>query len=295
MTHQAPSRNISSERQAGEMLQSALSWAVSMVYFALFVLTALSTLILLTPLWLLSPLVDKDKRIIHSFYCRVLFGFMRLNPGWRLCINGLSNLKVDGPAVLVANHQSMADIVFISGLPLGFKWVAKNAIFQIPVVSCFMLMDGSVRIRSGALSGTRKMLRDCKSWLRAGVPVLLFPEGTRSSDGELLPFKDGPFQLAVECNLPVIPIVINGTREIWPKYAHRLRFTGKVEMSILTAVHPSNLDGDVRRLKAHVENLMSTTLSEMRRTERVGGAEGDCMGINQLGTRPSAKRAARLN
>lgn len=122
-------------------------------------------------------------------------------PFWQRAFIGLENLG-EGPYVLVSNHQSAIDIPALYGLPIRMKVVTKTANFSIPVMGPFLAMSGQV--------GTDAFLEEAQRALDAGLSVLVFAEGGRSSDGQLKRFKRGAFELASRTGRPVVPIAIEG-------------------------------------------------------------------------------------
>jgi 1-acyl-sn-glycerol-3-phosphate acyltransferase len=144
----------------------------------------------------------------------------RLTPLWRFTIEGEAPPDIDHAAyVVVANHESQADPFLLSWLPWDMRWVAKEELFRQPVTGWAMKLGGDVPLRRGDGESVRIMMAECERALRAGISVMMFPEGTRSSDGDLLPFKDGAFRLAVQAGVPVLPVALAGTRQMRPKHS----------------------------------------------------------------------------
>lgn len=156
----------------------------------------------------------------------------RLSGLWDFSIVGEAPPDIDARAyVVVANHESTADPFLLSSLPWDMRWVAKEELFRTPVSGWMMKLCGDIPIRRGTASSVREMMAECRRTLDAGLSVMMFPEGTRSRDGELLPFKDGAFQLAIDAQVPVLPIVIDGTRDCRPKgslWFGRARATARI-------------------------------------------------------------------
>jgi len=117
-------------------------------------------------------------------------------------------------AVIVANHQSYLDVYALFHLRYPFKFVSKQSIFLVPFIGWSMFLTGHVMLRRGDKTGRSQtaMMARCRSLLRHGVPVCIFPEGTRSRTGELGEFKLGAFRLACETGAPIVPVTIRGTR-----------------------------------------------------------------------------------
>jgi 1-acyl-sn-glycerol-3-phosphate acyltransferase len=136
-------------------------------------------------------------------------------PPWRLRIEG--RWPAGGPFVVVANHQSILDILMLSRLPREMKWVAKEELFKLPWVGWMLRMSGDIPIRRGDAESGGEALARAKAYLARGMSVMIFPEGTRSARGTLLPFKSGAFRLALEAGAPVLPIAVHGTAEGMPK------------------------------------------------------------------------------
>lgn len=92
---------------------------------------------------------------------------------------------------------------------------------------------------------------------------MIFPEGTRSEDGQLLEFRDGPFKLAKDCDVPLVPIVIDGTSPILPKGSMLLNFNGRIQVKVLPAVYAKDFES-VKKMRDHVRELMASELNKMR-------------------------------
>src|SRR5438309_878474 len=148
-------------------------------------------------IFLLSLPFDRDGRVLHLYSCGWAQLYFWLNPFWKLRIDGREKLPWRGAAVLVSNHESLGDILVLFGLFRPFKWVSKMSVFKLPFIGWNMTLNGYVGVVRGQRESVVKMLGECEAWLDRGVPVLLFPEGTRSPDGEVKAFKDGAFVLAV--------------------------------------------------------------------------------------------------
>lgn len=160
---------------------------------------------------------DRRRLALHLYCCAWGALYVVANPFWRLHVEGREKLPWNGPAVLVANHLSLLDILVLYGLFRPFKWVSKAELFRVPIVGWTLFLNDYVRVWRGDAESVRKMLDHCHRHLARGTPVLLFPEGTRSRDGRLQRFKDGAFRLALDAGCPVFPIVVSGTFEALPK------------------------------------------------------------------------------
>jgi 1-acyl-sn-glycerol-3-phosphate acyltransferase len=207
---------------------------------------------------------DPNGRVLHLYSCAWAQLYFVVNPLWRLDVEGREKLPWRGPAVLVANHESLGDILVLFGLFRPFKWVSKQSVFRVPFIGWNMWLNRYVGLVRGNKESIRRMLRRCEGWIDRGVPVLLFPEGTRSPDGEVKAFKDGAFQLAVKKGCPVFPIVLTGTRRTLPKHGFTLRESAVCRMRVLDAVAPERFSGDVEALRDFVR---ARIIAEKQRIE----------------------------
>jgi 1-acyl-sn-glycerol-3-phosphate acyltransferase len=179
-------------------------------------------------------------------------------------IEGRELIEPNKTYVLVANHQSYFDIFAVYALFRFFKWVSQEQIFDIPGIGWNMYLNQYVKIVRGNLSSIKQMLKDCKEWLDRDVSIALFPEGTRSLTGEMAPFRDGAFRLAIEAGVPVVPIVIDGTFEALPKGQNIANFFTPVRLKVLPPVDSRQFTKNTVGLRDHVHELIETTLHEMR-------------------------------
>ena len=148
------------------------------------------------------------------------FGRMtaRLTPLWRFRVEGAIPADIARrPYVVVANHQSTADPWLLSSLPFDMRWVAKVELFRTPFVGWLLRLGGDLAVERGAAASVRKLMRDGRATLDSGLPLMIFPEGTRSRDGAIGPFKSGAFELAIAAGVPILPVVLDGTRTCRPK------------------------------------------------------------------------------
>lgn len=187
---------------------------------AFWVLCSVSSLALFPPavvIFVVTWPFDRRRYVLHRFTSWWASLFTRLTPRWRVVIEGRDHIDDDRAQVLVSNHLSLVDILVLFRLFKHFKWVSKHENFRVPVIGWNMSMNGYIPLRRGDRDSVALMLERCRQTLAHGSSIMMFPEGTRSRDGILKPFKAGAFQLALECQVDVVPIVVQGTREALPK------------------------------------------------------------------------------
>ena len=164
--------------------------------------------------------------------CQVWAWFLIKAGFSRVEIKGLENVERDRSYVIIPNHVSLYDIpALLSGLGVPFRWILKKELLKIPGFGYGLYASRNVFIdrsnRESAIASIRKGVER----LPKGVSLLFFPEGTRSPDGKLLPFKKGAFVTAIDANMPLLPVSINGSREIMPKGSLIFK-PGKIEVII---------------------------------------------------------------
>jgi len=190
-----------------------------MLWMAVVFLTAANWTVLL-PVCLLAMPFDRKKNVPHWFARTWARSLMWVIPACVVDVQGEENLaKIggEGAAVICANHESMADIIALFYLGHPFKWIAKQSLFFVPMVGWAMWFAGYIPLRRGKKDSILRCMEKSADWLRRGVSIAMFPEGTRSFDGRVKPFKDGAFRLAVETGAPILPVALEGTRSLLNK------------------------------------------------------------------------------
>ncbi|WP_044185687.1 lysophospholipid acyltransferase family protein [Hyalangium minutum] len=194
---------------------------------------------------------DRRKVITGRCFRLVAVVSSKLTPYWDFAVHGPVPERMRKPnrTVVVSNHESNADPFLISFLPWEMKWLGKASLFKIPAVGWSMWLAGDIPVTRGDQGSAKGAMAQCAKWLAKGMPVMIFPEGTRSKTEELLPFKDGAFRLAIETGSDVLPIAVSGTRKALPK--HSWRFARS--RALVTVGTPISTQGmtlaDVERLK----------------------------------------------
>jgi len=198
-----------------------------------------------------------------------------LNPFWSFSVEGAPPEGIDSKGyVVVSNHESSADVFLLSRLPWDMRWVAKEELFHVPVAGWILRLGGDIPVRRGRGGSVRAMIAACKTTLANGLSVMIFPEGTRSDDGELLPFRDGAFELAIEAGVPVLPIAVSGARACRPKGSLWFGFA-HARARILPAISTEGLGPeDIASLRDGVRSRIAAAVAELRESGAVGPRPG---------------------
>jgi 1-acyl-sn-glycerol-3-phosphate acyltransferase len=150
----------------------------------------------------------------------------------KVSVKGLSNIDPSSSYIYMPNHQSNFDIpVLLGHLTVQFRWLAKMELFKIPIFGRAMRKAGYISIDRYNRESAFESLKVAADKIKSGVSVLIFPEGTRSRDGNIRPFKKGGFVMAIDSGVPIVPVVITGTRAIMPRGKFRV-YPGHVSMVI---------------------------------------------------------------
>ena len=259
------------------LLVSAYCWHVVLnCAFMSFVIGM--PVVLLAPRWL-----DPERRLPHRigefFWGRLVWSLI---PFWKLEIEGAERIARGGPYLVCTNHQSLLDVLVVMSLGGDFKWVSGLRFFKIPMLAMYMRLTGYIAADLKNPFSAGAVLQECGDWLDRGVSVGMFPEGTRSADGDVGNFKPGAFRVAVEKDLPVLPVAIDGTRDILPKGGSaylgdspfktiRVRVLDSISLDGLPDRSPVALS---RACRTAIEDQLDAWRGATRRAERGVSAAG---------------------
>jgi 1-acyl-sn-glycerol-3-phosphate acyltransferase len=208
-----------------QYLRSVWIWAASAVLVIIW-------LPLMGAIWVF----DKEPRLRTGRWFRRLGRMLTRIGAWRIRIVGCEHIDTKQVYVIVSNHQSLADIPLLSHLKLNTKWLAKVELFRVPLFGWMLRMAGDVPVdRSSPRQGARALMQ-CAKYLRQRCSVVFFPEGGRSSDGEVQPFNEGAFQLAIREQAPILPVVVEGTGRALPSHTWVWGKSREIQLRVLEAV-----------------------------------------------------------
>jgi 1-acyl-sn-glycerol-3-phosphate acyltransferase len=236
--------------------------AFSLLYW----LYAASSMFVLYPIAAVLMIVcypfDRRRVVTHLFSCAWGYMYVAFNPLWRTRFEGTKKLPWKGAAVIVANHLSLLDILVLYGTFRPFKWVAKGELFRVPFVGWNMVLNDYVRIWRGERESVKNMLAHCREHLARGSAIIIFPEGTRSRDGRMLPFKDGAFKLAADAGCPVIPVAIQGSFDALPPHGFIFRNRSTIRVRVLDPLDPKAF-ASVDELKAAARKVIAENVEQL--------------------------------
>lgn len=240
-------------------LSSIVIWAAGIFFTILLYFSMLFFVIILYPF-------DKKRKTAHAQCYWWSDIIIHLNPYWKITVNGLENIDKKKVYVIVANHESLADIVMLYQIKTQFKWVAKESLFSVPFVGWCMSLAKHIKLERGDFSSIKKIYHEAAAWLRDGMSVLFFPEGTRSETGKMNEFQSGAFKLAIKEKIPVLPIRLTGTRNAIPKGGREFSPNVRCTLTVLPAIETAGLGpGDFEKLKDKVRLEMESAAAAVKK------------------------------
>ena len=207
---------------------------------------------------LLGSLFDAEGRWQHA--CARTWSWLILKTsGIRVRVEGLEHVHPGETTIYCVNHQSAMDIpVLFVNLPVQFRFVAKRSLFSLPFMGWHLRRSGHIPVDRDRPQQAMKSMKKVAQEIREGKSVMLFPEGHRSRDGQLLPFKAGSFYIAILSGVPIVPITINGTPRVLKPDTYHVR-AGQTEMIVHTAVPTQGLTlHDVDTLSQKVRDAIAS-------------------------------------
>ena len=216
-----------------------------MIRSALLVVLAIAVTAFMSLCALLFPLISPGENKAHkiaNLWAKMLLKLSSI----RVNVIGRENVLMNRPQIFMANHQSDFDILIVLAyIPGQFRWIVKKELFKIPIFGKAMKSAGYVEIDRQNHEKAMKSLEEAAQKIREGKSVMTFPEGTRSKDGIIKPFKQGLFHLAIQASVPIVPISIIGAHEIMPKRTLKIK-PGRITMVIGRPVEVSGYTIETR-------------------------------------------------
>lgn len=226
-------------------------------------------------IWLVTLPFDRRKVVLHRFTCLWASLYTQLNPAWPVTVRGRERFDDRVPSVLVANHQSLLDILVLFRLFRHFKWVSKIENFRVPFIGWNMSLNGYVKLKRGHRASVIQMFRDCERTLASGSSLMIFPEGTRSTTARMRAFKPGAFEIALRTKSPILPIALIGTSDALPKRGFVLQGRHQIEVNLLEPLpYESFASLDVDELTELVRDRIASALEERAKAREAMSPSG---------------------
>lgn len=209
---------------------------------------------------------DRKRVVVHTLSKWITDTIFGLPPFMKREVIGIENIDPKKAYVMALNHNSMADIITIYNLPLVFKWVSKKEVYRIPIVGRLLYAHGDIVINRASAKEAMQLVHERgKEWLAKGASVAIFPEGTRSKDGEIHNFKAGAFLLAKDAGAPILPIVLNNTNKMMRK-GWLMNWRNHITIKILPPISAEEVaERSVKEVMADVHSSMTEALAEIRK------------------------------
>lgn len=196
-------------------------------------------------------------RIWSRLWCILMFV--------RIEVRGRENIDAKTSYVFVSNHQGAYDIFTIYGyLNHNFKWMMKKSLEKIPFVGVACVVSGHIMVDNSSASAIKETMEKAKARLKNGMSLVVFPEGARSWSGRMRAFKRGAFKLAVDFDLPIVPLTIDGAFYVMPRTTYNIR-PGKIILTIHKPIVPT-IDGhNFENVIKETHNIIESSLPDKDR------------------------------
>jgi 1-acyl-sn-glycerol-3-phosphate acyltransferase len=241
-----------------DILKSIVVWLIAVSFIVVFFpLTFIA--------WLLALPFDRKRKVVHGMLIFQALFVSYAVPVMRLKIEGRRKAVKGTAYVIISNHQSILDIMLLNCLRYHYKWISKIENKKVPFIGWYLKMADYITVDRGDKESKEKMKEESYRCLKEGTSIMIFPEGTRSTDNHISFFKRGAFQLAIAANKPILPVLIDGTGGVLPK--HGLIFGGfhKITIKVLDPVPPESFGtADCDELAAKFQMMMTNALKDLR-------------------------------
>ena len=238
---------------------------LSAIYYLFLVLLCTLFMILSAVALVVCWPFDRARRVVHELSRILVRTFFLIPPFWKQRIIGRELIDRKKSYVIVLNHNTVIDIPTLYYVPLNFRWVSKREVFKVPFFGQFLILHGDICINRGKVAeAMEQLLREGKMWISRGASVAIFPEGTRSKDGEIHRFKAGAFSLAKEAGVEILPIVLDGTATLIKKNK-LFNWGNRITLRVLPPISVEEVAAtETHVLMERVHNDMCETLAEIR-------------------------------
>jgi len=217
-------------------------------------------------IWIVTLPFDPHLRFLHYYTCFWASTYTWVMPTWRIKTEGRQRCRKDATYIIVSNHQSQLDILVNFRLFLFYKIVSKSEMFRVPFMGWNMRLNQYIELVRGNKDGVKKMMEDCEKTLAKGNSVFIYPEGTRSPDGEIKDFKPGAFILAHIAQVPILPIVLTNTGKALPKWKMNTSGVHRMKVRVLEEIPYERFAGlTAQETAAFVRQIMISELAKLNK------------------------------
>lgn len=194
------------------------------------------------------------------------FKVMMKISGIKLVISGRENIPEDTPVLFIANHRSYFDtIIGYSQCPRLTGFVSKDAMAKIPILKTWMERLYCLFLNREDPRDGMRMILTAISYVKEGISIWIYPEGTRCRDKDMLPFKEGSFKIATKTGCPIVPVALTNTADILENHMPKIKKT-TVYMTYGAPIYPDKLEGDDKKhIGQYVQNIMRQMLAEQQK------------------------------
>jgi 1-acyl-sn-glycerol-3-phosphate acyltransferase len=246
-----------------DILKSIIFWLEGIVLMLLFFPLTLIVWIIVLPF-------DRNRIITHWMLVYQALIISYVIPIWKINIEGRKKIEPDKTYVIICNHQSILDILLINCLRYRYKWISKIEAVKVPVLGWYLKMAGYITVDRGDKDSKEKMLEEAFLCLKKGISIMIFPEGTRSADNQIAFFKRGAFQLAISADIPILPVMIDGSGGVLPKYGFIFGGFHRIIIKVFDPVPPGKFSSRIpEELAAEFQDMMTMKLKELRADRQI--------------------------
>jgi 1-acyl-sn-glycerol-3-phosphate acyltransferase len=245
-----------------DVLKSIVVWLVAIAFIAIFFPVTFIV-------WLLVLPFDRKRVVVHRMLILQAIFISFAVPIWKVKIEGRKKALRGTTYVIISNHQSILDILLVNCLRYRYKWISKIENKKVLVLGWYLKMADYITVDRGDKESKEKMIEESLQCLNEGTSLMIFPEGTRSTDNQIGFYKRGAFQLAIAADKPILPVLIEGTGNILPK--HGLIFGGfhNITIRVLDPVMPADFGtNDCDELAMKFQVMMADALRELRNEKK---------------------------
>ena len=238
---------------------------ISIIIWPLCIITAGILFPISVVIWIITLPFDQERTTFHWWLVFQGILFSRLIPLWKIDIEGRDKIKRAEPYIIISNHQSILDILILNCLKLRFRWISKIENYRTPLIGWYLRMAKYITIDRGNKESKEAMLEKSAESLRKGISIMIFPEGTRSIDREIAPFKLGAFQLGLSTGKSILPVVVDGTGGVLPKHGLIFSLGHNLKIKVLDPVGSASFGtSDPEELAGKFRSIMDRELQLMR-------------------------------